>query len=162
MALAPYTTTAEVRAALGVSALDISDTVLNLQIYNTMMVEALRSISPTFETDYAVIAALSSPTSDQTRFLNLTSAFATYAVAKQLIVSAPLFAPRVIKDDKTEMDRVTDPFANLGAQITAGMAYIQGLLTALYAALVPSATPNSIPAIISVDFITLGTDPVTG
>jgi hypothetical protein len=146
MALAPYTTPQLVRAALGVEALEIDDATLNLATYSTPMMEALYEISDTLTTDYATAVADTSPAALTSRFRDLVEAYSTYVVAELAIPSIPLFAPRKIQDDRTNMERIDNPFKELPFQLAKGKAFILSKLKVVYLQYNPDAviiTPDT-------------------
>jgi len=161
MALTPYTDVDQVRAAIGVSSDDISDDTLNLKLYEVAMGAALRSVGPTFKTDLDALIA-GTPTADQQHLIDLAGLYATYAVALQLVTSAPLFALKEMKDDRTSDIRVDDPFKNLRENIQATMAYVLSKLTDAYLDLFPAAEVLGTATPISGAAAGLAVDPVTG
>lgn len=113
LTLLNYTSYDEIRAVLGVSDEEIEDVTLALPLYAQKLGFDLEDISVNLETLYDTARSASSPTSAQTKLLNSVQVFSAYAVAKHLLVSASLFAPRRIGDGRAETERVTDPFETL-------------------------------------------------
>lgn len=108
MLLTDYTTFPEVRAALGVSADEIEDDTLNLPLYADMLQIELEDININLPSVYVATKALATKTDDQMRFLQTAHLFATYAVARQLTTSLPLFSPEQITDGKAAIRRSQD------------------------------------------------------
>ena len=118
MLLTDYTTFDEVRAALGVSDDDIEDGTLESPLYaDTLQIE-LEDVHINLPTTYDMVRALATPSSDQSRFLQAAHLFATYAVARQLTSSLPLFSPEQITDGKASMTR---PSSNPHQKVTDGV-----------------------------------------
>jgi hypothetical protein len=108
VALLTYTTYDDIRAALGVSSDEIEDATLSLSLYELNLTSEFEDINLSLESDYATVAALSSRTAVQDRFLQATRLFATYAVAYQATTSLPLFSPKDISDGKATVSRYAD------------------------------------------------------
>ena len=109
MALIDYTTYDEVRAVLGVSDEELGDGTLGLSVYSINLNTELDSIDSGLAAHYTIVKALSPPrTAAQQKFFEATSLFATYAVAKQLSSSLPLFSPKDISDGKASIGRFSD------------------------------------------------------
>ncbi len=108
-----YTSYDEIRAVLGVSDEEIEDVTLALPIYAQKLGFELEDISATLETTYETARTAPTPTTAQTKLLNSVQVFSAYALAKHLLGSASLFAPRRIGDGRAETERVTDPFETL-------------------------------------------------
>lgn len=112
----PYTTPAEIRAAIGVTDKELSDTTLQLDIYEKNLVMELEAIG---DNDGALTAAFATikdqaekdRTAPGRRLYDAVLLFAPYVVALQLETSAPLFAPKQITDGKAAISRHSEsPF----------------------------------------------------
>jgi hypothetical protein len=155
-------TTDSVRAVLGVSAQELPDTVLTNSIYATQLREDMFDMHPQMTADFATLSALTDVTSDQERFLDLAQAYAAYNVAWQCLTSLPMFAPQTIKDEKSELTRNADFYAQLRTDVGAVLDKLGARLRRAYAAVNANA-----PAPVTVDRIFglavgLASDPVTG
>ncbi len=162
MSITTYTTTNSVRAVLGVSEPEIPDTVLVDPIYEVVLKEHLRGLSTTIRAAFLAAVADLSPTADETRFVELMQTYAAYQVASQLLGSLPLFAPKLIEDASSKMDRITDPFASLRESLAASLAWLRGVLLEAYEVLVPAEPAPSAVARTLVVNVPLGTNPITG
>jgi hypothetical protein len=105
----------EVRAVLGVSDEELSDTTLALPIYLQKLQMDLESVHPDLEDLYASTAALpeSIRTFQQQKLFNVVQVYAAHASARTLLTSAALFAPKNITDGRAGVERFQDPFALL-------------------------------------------------
>jgi len=122
MTLIDYTSYDDVRAALGVSQDEIKDTTLSLDLYAFNLASELEGISLTLIPAFTTVKAI--PVDDrsavQTRFFQATKLFASYAVAKQLCTSLPMFAPKDQTDGKASLGRFSaDPYKATIARIVA-------------------------------------------
>ena len=117
--LLDYTSYDEIRAVLGVSDEELEDTTLALPIYAQKLGFELEDISVNLETVYETARAAATPSTLQTKLLNAVQVFAAYAIAKHLLGSASLFAPRRVGDGRAETERVTDPFETLRDDVEA-------------------------------------------
>lgn len=105
MTLTDFTSYADIRAALGVGEAEIEDTVISLPIYVNNLGMEMDSISLSLVADFTTATAAVTPTAAQSRFLRAMQLFASYAVARQLTTSLPLFSPKEIHDGKASMVR---------------------------------------------------------
>ena len=105
-----FTSYADVRAALGVSEDDLEDGTLELDLYADMLEVEFEDVSATFLTTYAAAQATDTPTEAQARFLKATRLFSTYAIAKHLTASLPLFAAKDVTDSKATVTRFDSPY----------------------------------------------------
>lgn len=118
--LLDYTSYDEIRAVLGVSDEELEDITLALPIYTQKLGFELSDISDTLESVYETAKTAPAPTAAQTKLLNSVQVFSAYAIAKHLLGSASLFAPRRIGDGRAETERVTDPFETLRDDVESG------------------------------------------
>ncbi|MBV8635339.1 MAG: hypothetical protein JO002_12670 [Burkholderiaceae bacterium] len=161
MLITDYTDTNSIRATLGVSVDELEDAVLLLPLWATQLYEGLIDLAPDLPSVYTTIKALPTPTSDQQRFLNLSSAFATYFVASKFIEQAPLLFPQTLRGVKDQFTRVQDPFATLQQGIYSGLSYVKDkLLVALQAVNPTDIAPPPVQRVFGVS-TGLGYDPVT-
>jgi hypothetical protein len=163
MAITTYCSCAQVRAILGVSIEEVSDAIIELPLYSLTLSEELYDIGPSFETNYAIVKALPSPTIAQARFLLLADAYASYKVAFSLLGALPMFAPKDQGDNKTTMARVADPFKNLKENIVQATNYMKSRLVNSYSSLYATDTEAySIVKQINIGAVGTATNPVTG
>jgi hypothetical protein len=162
MVLTDVTTTAEVRAVLGVSEKEIRDTVLLQPIYAVRLSEALYALDDGLLTAYTA-ASLASPQSAlQLRFTNLVETYSAYRVAEFCLGAVAMFAPKEIKDSRSEVIRVNDPYAKLRGDIDEALVSLQALMLSVYALIDPSVPVVVATVRTMVAAAPLGTDPVTG
>lgn len=109
-ALTIYTTYADIRAALGVSAVELSDATLGLALYADYMQTELEDIELTLPATIVSTKALPTPSDAQLRFLQAARLFATFSVAKQLSSALPLFTAKQVGDSKAVMQRFDNPY----------------------------------------------------
>lgn len=162
MAFTDLTSTASIRAALGVSERELRDEVLIDPIYSVQLSEALFAIHADLFDDFVTTVAIAEDTRTRTeqRFVDLVQTFSAYHVANQCLGSVAMFAPTMIKDDRTELQR-TDPYKNLRADLPGALAVLSRSLRSVYALVNTEAvvtTPNRINVLAS----PLGVNPVTG
>lgn len=161
MLITDYTSYDEIRAALGVSVDEIDDATLALALYaDTLQVE-LEDVALTLPTVYTATKALPTPTDDEKRFLQSAHLFATYAVAKQLTTSLPLFGPEEITDGKAAVKRFADPFKKVTEAVGQEYARFRSRLVQTFA-VVNSTTVNDAAPKTYFAVISPSTDPVTG
>lgn len=164
MPLTDYTTYPEVRAVLGVAEEELEDEVLALPLYATLLEESIYSMATGLAAAYVLIKAIPEQDRDanQTRLINLVSAWAAYQVAYQLLTSVSMFAPKTIESDKDKQDRIVDPYAALRVAIPAHLAVLAGRILGLYGILFPLEPLPTLVTPINVVVVGLGTDPITG
>lgn len=139
MALADYTDNDSIRATLGVSDDELPDVVLNLPLWGIMLNEGLLEIAADLPTTYDTIKGLTPPrTSDQQRFLDLTSTFSAYYVASRLLGPLPVFAPQTLKAVKDQFTRVPGAFDGIQASVAGGLSYIKEKLVVALQVVSPS------------------------
>ena len=162
MALSTYTTPTSVREVLGVSDAEISDATLNGSVYAFHLDEALLALHANLATDFATAKAAPAPTPQQKRFVTLVETYAAYVVAGEATGRIEMFAPQVIKDARSELQRVEDPFAALRADVAAMRATLRGKLQQAYALINPAAPAPAAARPRVIGAVGLGTNPVTG
>lgn len=113
MALSNYTSFDEIRAALGVTDNELEDLTLELALYETGLIADLDDISPDLNAQFIALLSEAAPTAQQERFVSTTRVFATYAVAKTLTNTLPMFGPKSVEDGKARMERFTDPYRDV-------------------------------------------------
>lgn len=160
--MADLTATADIRSALGVSAKELPDTVLQNPIYMTMLLEGLADIHMSLYADFVIAAAAANPTDLQERFVSLTQAFSAYHIAMQCLPAIDMIAPQTIKDARSELTRQDNASAQLKKDLAASLAFFRARLRTVYAAINPEATVPLATERIYALAAGLGTDPVTG
>lgn len=164
MALTPYCENAEVRATLGVNAIELPDAVLNLPIYEFGLVRELTKVATSLPASFSLIA--SKPADQRTEFekgvLDATKLFSAYASARQVGVSLASMMPKDVGDGKASVSRFADaPYKETLARVEAMYLASRSSLLASLAALTqtPAAAPRAPLAFIAA---TRSYDPVTG
>ena len=104
MSLLNYTTYDDIRAALGVSDEELEDGVLGLQLYEDSLSFELSDIHPDLDALHTTLESTPVLTSAQERFMAACRGFATYAVARSLTSTLPMFGPKSIEDGKARME----------------------------------------------------------
>lgn len=162
MFVTDYTTFPEIRAALGVADDEIEDETLDLTLYaDTLQIE-LEDIHINLPTTYETVKALGSQTDDQKRFLQAAHLFATYAVARQLTSSLPLFSPEQITDGKAVMRRNQDsPYQKVTDAVLREYTRFRNRLDQMFSVINSSSSTTSV-AKTYFGVIAPDVDPITG
>lgn len=107
MTILDYTSYDQVRAVLGVSSEEVTDSELALPIWWMTLNEKFSDISELVVPNYSTIAAISlgSRTPVQIKFLETAKLFATYAIAEDLLVALPMFGFQSVTDGKASQQR---------------------------------------------------------
>jgi hypothetical protein len=105
--LSAYTSADEIRAVLGVSADELEDSTISLQVYEFGLLKELRSVDSTLISSFLTASAVDagSRSDAQAQFIESVHLFSTYAVARHLCTSLPMFSPKEISDSKASMVR---------------------------------------------------------
>jgi hypothetical protein len=158
-----YTSPDSIRAILGVSEQELEDVTILDPVYSTVLDEALYDLGLDLPDHFAIVQETAPKTRTQARFVNVVATWSAYQVAQQLVLSVKMFAPKTIKSEKDQFDRILDPYSNLRGDIEAMLDNLKVKIGALYGELFPSepAVPET-PARTLVIASPLGTDPVTG
>lgn len=154
--------TSSVRAVLGVSEAELRDTVLLQPIYLARLKEHLLGLHVSMINDFATSAAASPQSGDQERFTDLLQTYAAYQMAHQLIGAMPMFAPQTIKDSRSEMTRVADPYARLRQDVLDSLPYLKTRLLTAYNKINPASPVPTATQRIRVLVSTPAVNPVTG
>lgn len=162
MAITDLTTTASVRAVLGISERELRDDVLLNPIYQVELMEVLTEIHPDLFTDFVAAASADPRTALQQRFYDLTQLFSSYQIAKQCLGAVAMFAPIVIKDSRSELNRNDDPYKNLRTDVPAAWSVMRTRLRSVYALVNPLAPAPTAAERIRLVASPLATNPVTG
>lgn len=161
--LSQFTSSDAVRAALGVADEEITNQDIGLPMYEQVLQLDLYELEPTIAAYFLALPVdISARTAAQTRFSDLMNLYSCYVVAKHLLISLSMFAPKLIKDSKTEMDRVVDPYAQTREGVLAFYRSLRAKLLAAYGVLVPTTVTPTAVAFLAMFSVPLGTDPVTG
>lgn len=164
MAIADFTSPDDIRAALGVSATELPDTVVSLPLYENGLAMDLRELHGQFaETFAAALAKDDANRTDGERHLLLAgSLFAIYAVARHLGVTLPMFGPKQISDGRASMVRFSqDPYQRTLERVEAlFLKYRQTALDAVVAVLGAGTDPVPLRPYLAI--VTPSSDPVTG
>jgi hypothetical protein len=139
MATTDLTTSSAVRAVLGVSEQELPDDVLQEPIYTTLLTEDLRAIHPQIIADFATVAVIEVKTDDQERFFDLVQMYSAYHIAKRCLGAVGMFAPGIIKDARSELQRTGDPYKQLRADILATLPTLKVRMRGAYARINPAA-----------------------
>lgn len=167
MSLTAYCDFAEVRSALGVNALELSDVVLSLPVYEMGLVRELNRLSTSLNAAFSIVAAVASGsrTEVQAALYDGVRLFSVYACAKQVGVSLANFAPKEVGDGKAMVARFAgEPFEKVLGRVDDMYSALRvDLRTAYetYAQVSTGATASVVPTL----FISAGRrtyDPVTG
>lgn len=163
MALTDFTTYDEVRAALGVSSTELTDSVLAQAQWAFQGLLDLEDINSALPDMYTTISGIAqgSRTTAQQRYFDLTRIFMTYAIAKSLLGALPLFSVQKLTDGKAEFDRFADAYKDVADAILGMFNSLRYRLGAAYQALVPGATVDTAYTSTFTIAVGLGTDPVT-
>jgi hypothetical protein len=102
MPITTYTTYGDVRAALGVSEMELTDTELELAMYENALELAMDEVTLDSGLTLQAAFAAATPTS---RIKRLTQLYATYAVAEVAANALSMLAPKTISDSKTSLSR---------------------------------------------------------
>lgn len=131
-------------------------------MYVTLITLALEDIHVNIPTEFVAVSALSSGsrTAIQTRFYDLVKLYAPYALAKELLVSLPLFSVQRLTDGKAEFQRQSDVFKDTRDEILAALQALRYRLMATYETMYPGTTKARVNLVMSLT-APLATDPVT-
>lgn len=160
MSITSYTTYDDVRAALGVSDQDLSDSTLGLTLYDDALAMELAAVSPNIETLFASTNAQPSHTDAEKQLLRATRTFATYAVARELVPAMRMFAVQQVTDSKAAMSRFSDPLAQIAKDIEKKYQLTKDALLAALASVVGQSSPSTQRQYLYV--VSPAYDPVTG
>lgn len=167
MSLTTYCDFAEVRSALGVNTLELSDVVLGLPVYEMGLVRELNRLSTSLNAAFSAVALISanSRTTLEAALYDAVRLFSVYACAKQVGVSLANFAPKEVGDGKAMVARYAgEPFERVLARVDEYYSALRvDLRTAYsdYSQTSPSGVSSTTPA----TFISASKrsfDPVTG
>ena len=163
MLITDYTTYDEVRAALGVSATELPDTVLSQPQYALMLSISFDDVNEGITTLYPTISALlvGSRSAAQQRLYDYARLYATYAIARDLLTSLPLFSVSRLSDGRAEFTRQTDIFEDVRQAVQGVFNKLRLKVSAAYVALTPGAVAYSQLSFEFTSSTGIATDPVT-
>jgi hypothetical protein len=164
MLLTEFTSYAEVRAALGVSAAELPDATLATKVYLLDLKFALNEIGSTLVADFLALQEDPAPEagSAEEAFVEATRLFATYCVAYHCVGALPIFSPKTITDGKAAQTRYSDaPYRDTVTKVTATFFRYRRLLASMYAVLKGTTAPAQAPVSLAVASSPTP-DPVTG
>lgn len=161
MPISSYTSPDAIRAALGVSALELKDATLSLQMYEDNLLLDLAEIGQGAASALAALVQTPSTDEVQLQFLRAGRLFATYSVANHLLSALPLFSPKEITDGKASLVRYADgPYNKVIEEVRARYTQYQAAAAAAYAATQSAqVTESRLPTYMR---SSRGVDPVTG
>jgi hypothetical protein len=115
-------------------------------------------------TQYATVSALpeGSRTSQEQRFYLLVRLFVTYAIARNLLTSLPLFSVARLSDGRAEFTRQTDPYDDVRLGVQGMFNKLRLKVSAAYVVLVPTDTAYGQVSFGLTSSTGLALDPVTG
>ena len=162
MTLTEFTSFDDIRAVLGVSVDELSDTTLSLNLYLFSLVSALEGVDLGVIPYFEPLVATAPSTATDIRFFQAVQVFASYAVAKQASGSLPMFSPKEQTDGKSSLVRFSqDPYKVTMEKIEEGYEAWKVKLSAAY-----SATQNVGAPVVSdrpyLSVVSPGYDPVSG
>lgn len=161
--LSDYTTSAEVRALLGVTSKELKDEQLMLPMYRRLLSLDLEELDPSLEADYEALKSVTPLDQTQQKFLDLTQLYASYAIALHVFPALEQFAPQKITDGRAEVQRSESDLNNLKEGLEYGEQRLRVKLLDVYKLLNPNNNQETTvePFIISIAS-TLPVDPVIG
>jgi hypothetical protein len=171
MNLLTYTTYEDVRAALGVSDDELEDVTLALTTYYDNLVSEFEDISYDLQTTLDEMLERVEPvpppdppeplySTVEIRFMRNARLFSTYATAKNLCGSLPMFGQKSITDGKAKLDRFNDPYAETCKDINAAYDKWRAKLVASFNEIGQSANTSTVRIYFGV--MTPVSDPVVG
>lgn len=155
-----FSSAEDIRAALGVSSDDIVDEVIQLRIYEDGLVVELESVNLTLPATYDSIKAQDTHTDTELRFLRAARLFATYAVAKQLTTSLPMFSVKQVTDSKAGITRFDNPYAATISEVIKNYGSYKQLLAAALGVITSTSKTPTVRQLVRK--INPSYDPVTG
>ncbi len=158
--LTDYTTYNDLRAALGVSSTDLPDEVLSLNLYELILKQEFEALDLTIESTYITTEGLTTPTAAEMRFLAACDLFATYAVAKHLTASLPMFSFKQLTDGKAQGARFDNPYKDTVAYVKSQYDAAKSKLVEAFAAVGTTVTTTVSKSYFSI--VSPSTDPVVG
>jgi hypothetical protein len=159
------TTFEDIRAVLGVSPDELEDPTLSLDVYALNLEAEMRDLGPAFVSDFEAVQVKApvDRTDAERWFLGMSKLFGTYAVAKHLLGSLPLFSPKEITDGKASISRyAANPYTDTIKAVEAQYAQARSRATSAYDAVrvATSTARGALPVFMAAGPASY--DPVTG
>jgi len=153
-----------IRAVLGVTAEELEDATLALPIYEYVFDMEVEEISSDLKTAYTTAEAVPTPRPTNTqRLVQVYEVFAAYSVARHLLTSLKMFAPKVITDGQAEVERVVDPFSSTKDAVNQTYDIMRTRLVKAYNLYANAVLPvPGTASFVTARAVGLAVDPVTG
>lgn len=163
MNISNYTTYDEIRAVLGVSEEEISNTDLALPVWGTALEMKFEEISDLILTTYDTVSNISesSRTPNQQKFYILTRFYAAYAVGEELLATQPMFSFKRVTDGKAEAERF-DKWEDVKSGVIKGASVAKKRLKLALGLLGVGYSAPSEVILVPIVSTGIATDPVTG
>ena len=162
MSLLDYTTYADVRAILGVSSTELTDSTLSLNTYSFQAELALTDIYASLPALFSSIKANPAPTSAESTLENVVTLYYGYTVAKLLLSALPMFSVKTLDDGRASFSRQNDVFSDVRDGVDSALSSLKARLVNLINTLVPGAISTAAVVRTHVVAVPLAVDPVTG
>ena len=149
MALTDYTSYAEVRAVLGVSATELPDSVLAQPQWDSLLTLDLEDVSTNLPAKYAYMVEMYAEVfaepadgllKNERRFYELTRLYASYSTARTLLTSLPLFAVKDLTDGRASFSRGIGDFAEVRDAVLGMCTTLKSKLSIAYLKIDSTAT----------------------
>jgi len=157
----------EVRSALGVNVIELSDSVLSLPVYEMGLIRELNRLSTSLNAAFSTIhfKDSSARTTAEATLHDAVRLFSVYAAARQVGVSLANFAPKDVGDGKATVSRYAgEPFEKVLARIDEYYSALRPEVRSAYedyssttSTVTPSTTPTTFFVAVKRSY-----DPVTG
>lgn len=166
MSLTAYCSLEEVRAALGVTDIELSDAVLSLPVYEIGLVRELNKVSASLLAAFSTVSAIPDNvrTPEQDSLHDAVHLFSVYACARQVGFSLGVFAPKEVGDGKATMTRFSsDPYKDTLDRVDQAAQAARRDLIQVYADYSSASVTTSVTTPVGV-FRASGRsyDPITG
>lgn len=159
MLFTDFTSADAVRAVLGVSVKELSDSTLALPIHLQVLELDLETEYVDLVSTYLGYTLQATMTANEQKLVNIVQVFSAYATSKSLLGSSTLFAPKTITDGRaslTRFDRSEDLRDDIDKALLALRKRLQLVLIALGLIVAPTVTARSYFGVAG-----LGVDPIT-
>ena len=161
MALTPYCTNDEVRAALGVTTSELKDDVLNLPIYEMGLRRELNRLSTSLPAAFSTASTSTAPT--DMALVEAVRIFSVYAVAKQAGAPLAMSAPKSLNDDKSGFSRYADsPYKDVLDRLDIQYQQARQDLVDAYAAFAGASSASFYALPVGLRVSSRQYDPITG
>jgi len=167
MSLTSYCEFNEVRSALGVNDIELTDSVLALPVYEMGLIRELNRLSTSLNAAFLTIHAKSSSArlTGEATLHDAVRLFSVYAAARQVGVSLANFAPKDVGDGKATVSRCAgEPFEKVMERVEEYYSVLRTELRTAYddyASTTSTVNPSTTPTTFFVAS-KRGYDPVTG